>query len=102
MVWHRGGFPTICHNEIRDITASLLTEVCHNVATEPPLKPLSGESFPLRSANIDDNARLDICARGFWNTQQDLCFDVKLFHPNAHKVRHPFPDAIYKQTPDLG
>ncbi len=30
-----GGFPTIRHNEIRDITASLLTEVCHNVATEP-------------------------------------------------------------------
>ena len=24
----KGGFPTIRHNEIRDITASLLTEVC--------------------------------------------------------------------------
>ena len=29
MVCHMGGFPTIRHNEIRDITASLLTEVCH-------------------------------------------------------------------------
>ena len=37
MVCHMGGFPTIRHNEIRDMTASLLTEVCHNVATEPPL-----------------------------------------------------------------
>ena len=37
MVCHMGGFPTIRHNEIRDITASLLTEVCHNVATEPCL-----------------------------------------------------------------
>ncbi len=35
MICHMGGFPTIRHNEIRDITASLLTEVCHNVATEP-------------------------------------------------------------------
>ena len=27
-ICHMGGFPTIRHNEIRDITASLLTEVC--------------------------------------------------------------------------
>ncbi len=37
--------PTIRYNEIRDITASLLTEVCHNVATEPPLQPLTGKLF---------------------------------------------------------
>ena len=35
MVCHMGGFPTIRHNEIRDLTASLLTEVCPNVAIEP-------------------------------------------------------------------
>ena len=39
MICHIGGFPTIRHNEIRDITASLLTEVCH-VATEPQLSAL--------------------------------------------------------------
>ena len=27
----KGGFPTIRHNEIRDLTANLLTEVCHGV-----------------------------------------------------------------------
>ena len=27
----KGGFPSIRHNEIRDITATLLTEVCHDV-----------------------------------------------------------------------
>ncbi len=37
MVCHMGGFPTIRHNEIGDLTASLLTEVCSNVATEPHL-----------------------------------------------------------------
>lgn len=46
MVCHMGGFLTIRHNEIRNITASLLTEVCRNVVTEPPLQP-SGEQFPL-------------------------------------------------------
>ena len=35
----RGGFPSIRHNEIRDITASLLTEVCHDVSVEPHLQP---------------------------------------------------------------
>ncbi len=49
MICHMGGFPTIRHNEIRDITASLLTEACHNVATEPPLQPLDGETLTLHS-----------------------------------------------------
>lgn len=87
MICHMGGFPTIRHNEIRDITSSLLTEVCHNVATEPPLQPLTGETFDARSANTQDNARLDIRARGFWNTSQDAFFDVWVFYPNASSNR---------------
>ena len=88
MICHMGGFPTIRHNEVQDMTASLLTEVCHNVATEPPLQPLSGETFSARSANTDDNARLDIRARGFWNNHQDAFFDVRVFfYPNAPSNR---------------
>ena len=34
----RGGFPTIRHNEIRNITAHLMSDVCHNVGIEPPLQ----------------------------------------------------------------
>ena len=37
------GFPSIRHNEIRDLTANLLTEVCNDVCIEPDLQPLSGE-----------------------------------------------------------
>ena len=29
----------------RDLTASLLTEVCHEVSIEPDLQPLTGETF---------------------------------------------------------
>ena len=32
-----GGFPTARHNEVRDLLASLLTEVCSDVAVEPAL-----------------------------------------------------------------
>ena len=77
-----GGIPTIRHNEIRDITATLLTEICHNVATEPALQQLDSETFSYRSANSDPNAHLDIRARGFWNRGQDTFLDVRVFHLN--------------------
>jgi len=25
-----GGFPTLCHNELRDFTTAAMSEVCHN------------------------------------------------------------------------
>ena len=81
MTCHMGGIPTIRHNEIRDITATLLTEICHNVAIESLLQPLTNESFAHRSSNTEPNARLDIRARGFWNTGQDAFFDVSFFLP---------------------
>ena len=40
-----GGYPTLLHNEIRGITAQLISEVCPNVATEPTLQPVSNERF---------------------------------------------------------
>ena len=39
------------HNHIRDLTATLLSEVASNVGVEPRPLPLSGEALPLRSAN---------------------------------------------------
>ena len=96
-ICHMGGFPTICHNEIRDITASLLTKVCNNVATEPPLQPLSGESMTVCSANTDDRAHVDIRARGFWNMSQDAFFDVRVFYPNASSNRSTDPSSVYRR-----
>ena len=55
-----GAFPTIRHNDIRDLTAKLMSEVCHDVTTEPSLKPLNGESLSLRTSNRDASSRLDI------------------------------------------
>ena len=37
----RGGFPSIRHNKLRDITTVLLTEVCHSVDVELTLQPLT-------------------------------------------------------------
>ena len=53
-----GGFPSIRHNELRDVTARLLKRVSYQVAVEPHLQPLSGEQLRYRSAIADDQARL--------------------------------------------
>ena len=51
-----GSFPTIHHNEIRDITASLL----RSATTLPLSLVFSGESMTARSANTDHGVWLDI------------------------------------------
>ena len=62
-----GGYPSSdTNNEIRDLIAELLSEVCHSVSVEPHLQPLSGETLRCASANVEDGARLDILANGFW------------------------------------
>ena len=78
----RGGFPSIRHNEIRDMTASLMSEVCHNVKIEPGLQPVTGEQFEHRTANREEGARLDIVAQSFWGRdRQSAFFDVRVFKP---------------------
>ena len=57
---------TICrHNEVRDLVADLLTDVCHDVNVQPHLQPLSGETFTTCSTATEDNSCLDIAASGF-------------------------------------
>ena len=79
-----GGFPSIRHNELRDITAELMSEVCHNVGTEPPLQPITDEHLIHRTANREDGARLDVAAERFWGGhRQRAFFDIRVFNPFA-------------------
>ena len=43
---------------------------------------MSGKTLPFGS-NIDDEARLDIVARGFWQDSEAAFFDIKVFYPFA-------------------
>ena len=54
----KGGSPSIQHNEIRDLTANLLTEICNDVSIEPELPPIDGEVFTGTSSYTQDGARL--------------------------------------------
>ena len=80
-----GGFPSIRHNEIRDLTANLMTEVCHNVSIEPQLQPITDETFrSAMTANTADGARSDIAADGFWGGRfEQTFFDVRVFNPHT-------------------
>ena len=95
----RGGFPSIRHNEIRDITADLLSEVCHNVGTEPGLQHVTEEQLTHRSANREDGARLDIVATSFWGRdRQRAFFDVQVFNPFAQSYRDTSLPQCYRRN----
>ena len=81
-----GGFPTVRHNELRDIIAEQISEVCH-VAVEPLLQPLDGETFKAKSTATSQEARSDVRAAGFWTRREDAFFDVRVFHSNAPSYR---------------
>jgi hypothetical protein len=65
------------------MTAQLLTETCSDVAIEPILRPLDGEHFQKKTAIVEEEARLDISARGFWHQGERAFFDIRVFYPNA-------------------
>ena len=88
----RGGFVIMRHNEVRDLTAELLAEVCNDVATEPSLTPLTGEEFTSRTTSREDDARCDVAARGFWVRGSKAFLDIRVFNPMARSyVNQPLP-----------
>ena len=83
------------HNELRDITAHLMQEVCYDVSTEPRLQPLSNETLEGRSAICEENARVDVAARGFWGDgSQKAYFDIRVFNPCAQTYLSMEPPAV--------
>ena len=79
----KGGFITKRHNDIRDLTAKMLSEICKDVEVEPPLINLTGETYEHKTAKTGEECRPDIRARGFWINGQQAFFDVRVFDPTA-------------------
>ena len=92
-----GGFPSVRHNNLRDFTANLSTEVCPNVCIEQPLQALTGELLSHETSNSEDGARLDVNAQGFWGDRhQRTFFDVRVVHPNAPSYRKMQLPSAYR------
>ena len=96
----KAGYTHIRHNDIRDSIANLLNEVCDDVEVEPCLQSLQVETFANRTTTIDDDARLDIKANGFFDLRfSRTFFDLKVFNPYAKSCPRSIPDSyIYHES----
>ena len=74
-----------------------MQEVCYDdVSTEPRLQPLSNETLEGRSAIREENARVDVAARGFWGDgSQKAYFDIRVFNPCAQTCLTMEPQTVY-------
>ena len=79
----KGGFVHARHDILRNLEAASLSEVCKDVCVEPHLQLVTGEEFDLRSANTDNEARLDIKAKGFYKQGQCAFLDIRIANLNA-------------------
>ena len=93
----KGGFVTNRHNNLRDSFTVLLNKVCINVQNEPHLLPVTNETFQYRTANIEDGARLDMKASGFWRRGQTAFFDVRVTHVNSQSNSDKTTSKIFHQ-----
>ena len=57
----KGGLVITKHNELRNLTAEMVREVCKNVVIERLLTPLTREEL-LKSSNTSNQARADVSA----------------------------------------
>ena len=85
-----------CYYYLRDLEADLLNLVCNDVETEPGLQGITGETLN-SCANLACDARLDIHARGFWETQKSTSdLDIRVCHPNADSYKVLTPEQVYR------
>ena len=80
------GFVTLCHNEMRDLTADLLSTVCKDVCKEPCLQ---------QSENGVE-LRVDMSAPGFWQRMQRAFVDVRVFYPFTPSYRCKTLASIFR------
>ena len=56
----KGKYKHLQHNEIKDVFANLMDDVCHDVQMERKLQPPDGEIFLSNSTTTDDDSQLDV------------------------------------------
>ena len=76
MSYKKGGIICILHNDLRDQTANMMSEVCKDTKIEPKLTLLSGEELQDRTSNNSKKERVDIRTRGFWEQGQQAFYGL--------------------------
>jgi hypothetical protein len=94
---HLGGFVNARHDDIRDAEHSLLKIVCNDVETEPMLQPVVNKLGYKASAILDNGARLDVRARGFWRNGQNAFFDVRVTNADNRSQQDSSLKAVLRK-----
>jgi septum formation topological specificity factor MinE len=90
----KGGFLHLRHDQIRNLDAELMKEVCKDVRIEPELLPLQNQQV---TGNTADKARLDVSGIGVWAPMERSFIDVRVIHPNcATYVNQELP-SLFEQ-----
>ena len=92
-----GGYVIRRHDQIRDLFASLINDVANDVRIEPSLQPLTGEILN-RGANRENDARLDVAARGFWQRCEMAFFDIRVFNPFAKSHLKKSLESVFRSN----
>ena len=92
-----GGFVYARHNNIRDFECRLLKVALNDVESEPSLHPVINRNGYLKTALLEDNARPDIRARGFWRTGQNAYFDVRVTNADCNSQQEMTLKAVLRK-----
>ena len=93
----KGGFIAKRHDNIKDFLTILLNKVCHDVQSEPQLIPVTNEHMRLKTANTNDQSRLDIKANDFWRRGLTAFFDIRVTHVNSQSNKNQETPAIFRK-----
>ena len=74
----KGSFVSITHNDLRDLSVKIVSEVYKDTEIWPKLLPLSGEELHGRTTNLSNEARLDIRAHRFGERGQKIFFNIRV------------------------
>ena len=89
LICKRGGFVSLRHNNLRDVTADILRShsICKDVQVEPVLLPVTGEH--LTAGTVTGEARLDVSARNFWSPLAKAFVDISPCFTQWPHPMHP-------------
>ena len=91
----KGGFVSIRHIDLSDLTTRIVPEVCKDTEIAPKLLPLCGEELHGRTTNRSNEVRLDIRAQGFWKRGQQVFPNIRVFDPNACRYLNKSPQPCH-------
>ncbi len=88
----------IRYNNIRDTEARIMREVAFDVKIEPGLEKVSRNVILATGTKTEDNARLDVSARGIFCSHELTFFDVRISNPNSPTNKALSLAEVYKKN----